>query len=256
MWMFDQFRGAASVYWPLSILSLGVLGCVQAPPFRRVITEPAPHELESQPGESQVAGAQAAEADLESWNDPRDDSQPADASGPLGTAEAAREAALAAAGGAAPTQRRSLSPSDNALIDLAHAVLDDWHQAAASGERDRYVGHFSPDAVFMGPDAAERWDLATFTAHVNEYFRPGAGWAYQPSNRHVMLGAGSKFAWFDEELDSAGYDALRGTGVLRLDDGTWKIAHYSMVYTIPSDAAREVVDVVKEARSRFPASRR
>lgn len=43
-------------------------------------------------------------------------------------------------------------------------VVDDWHRAAAEADESRYFGHMSPDAVFGGTDATERWDLASFRA--------------------------------------------------------------------------------------------
>ncbi len=37
------------------------------------------------------------------------------------------------------------------------AVLDDFHEAAASADAERYLGHLADDAVFMGTDEWERW---------------------------------------------------------------------------------------------------
>ncbi len=238
MWMLTPIRGAGRALWPVSILGLGLAGCMQPSQGRRVITEPAPPLME---GKAADSGSSSAS----DWRDPRDDSAPTEAKSPKGTAELAREAALAAAGTASPAERTTYSPSDALLIKDAHSTVDDWHQAAAAGDRDRYLGHFAPDAVYMGTDPSERWDLATFTAYVQEHFQPGAGWSYQPSNRHIMLGSGSTMAWFDEELESNGYGALRGTGVMRRDSDEWKIVHYSMVFTVPNEVRSEVINAVR-----------
>lgn len=136
-------------------------------------------------------------------------------------------------------------PSRSTLLAEANRVVDDWHDAAARGDRDRYLDHFAPTAVFLGTDASERWDLASFTVYVDRYFKPGSGWAYTPSKRHVVLGPGKDIAWFDEELDSSGYGALRGTGALERDGDTWRIVHYSMTFTIPNEVSGEVVDLVR-----------
>lgn len=167
-----------------------------------------------------------------------------------GTAIAAPSDAAPAAAGEAEAQREVAPPAGReptraALRAEAGRVLDDWHDAAAVGDRNRYVDHFSPDAVFLGTDATERWDLATFTAYVDEHFRPGAGWAYTPSDRHVILGPDEKIAWFDEKLTSNKYGELRGTGALRRDGDTWRIAHYSMTFTVPNDVGSQVVQLVR-----------
>ena len=238
MWKLNSIRSATRVLCSVSVAGLGFVGCMQPSHGRRVITEPAPPLLEGKT-------SQAAERSLSEWRDPRDDSEAAEAKSPKGAAELARDAALAAAGSASPSSSRSYSPSDELLIKDVHAVMDDWHGAAAVGDRDRYLAHFAQDAIFMGTDPTERWDLATFSAYVREHFKPGAGWTFQPSNRHIMLSSGSDMAWFDEELDSEGANNLRGTGVLRRDGDVWKIVHYSMVFTVPTAVSDDVKRVLR-----------
>ncbi len=124
-------------------------------------------------------------------------------------------------------------------------VIDDWHAAAAEADEERYLGHFTTDAVFLGTDASERWTLDEFTEYVREHF-PRGGWAYTPHDRHVSLGADGKLAWFDEQLSNDGYGELRGTGVLRRQDGDWRIAHYSMTLTVPNGVASRVVQLIRD----------
>ena len=139
-----------------------------------------------------------------------------------------------------------MTPEHDADAQLAQigAMIDDWHQAAAQADQARYLGHFTGDAVFLGTDATERWTLAEFTGYVETYF-PKGGWAYTPHHRHVQLGADGSLAWFDEQLTNAGYGELRGTGVVRKVDGAWKLAHYSMTFTVPNGVASQVVDVIR-----------
>jgi hypothetical protein len=126
------------------------------------------------------------------------------------------------------------------------ALLDAWHEAAARADEDAYLGAFAPDAVFLGTDATERWTLDEFSAYVHEYFVvQGRGWTYAPRDRHVALHADGRLAWFDELLDSEGYGELRGTGVVRLADEGWRLVHYNMTFTIPNEAAKDVVAVVR-----------
>jgi len=131
-------------------------------------------------------------------------------------------------------------------ITAVNAVLDDWHAAAAEADEARYLGHFAPEARFLGTDAGERWPIEEFREYVHEHF-PSGGWTYHPHDRVVVLSRYGLIAWFDEELTNAGYGELRGTGALRRQGGVWRITHYSMTFTIPNEVARDVVDLVRNA---------
>ena len=104
--------------------------------------------------------------------------------------------------------------AERAAID---AVLDDFHDAAASADAERYLGHMTDDAVFMGTDEWERWPKhPDFTDYVAMRFADG-GWSYRSVERHVEL-AGD-MAWFDEVVFSERNGRFRGTGVLVREDG-------------------------------------
>lgn len=133
------------------------------------------------------------------------------------------------------------------LREEANRVIDDWHTAAARGDRDGYLGSMAPDARFLGTDSTERWDLEQFTSYVNEHFEPGSGWTFLPAERVLQLSASGNSAWFDERLASESYGELRGTGVLERVGGAWKVAHYSMTFTVPNDVAADVVDAVSRS---------
>jgi hypothetical protein len=49
-------------------------------------------------------------------------------------------------------------------------------------------------------------------------------------------------AWFDELLNTQ-MKICRGSGVLVLIDGKWKIKHYVLSMTIPNDNVDEVVKI-------------
>lgn len=121
-------------------------------------------------------------------------------------------------------------------------TLDAFHAAAAAADGERYFGLFAPDAVFIGTDASERWTLAQFRDYALPLFARGTGWVYRPRERHVTL-AGlpcACIAWFDELLDSESYGTSRGTGVLVLEGGAWKIAQYALTFPMPNDLAGEL----------------
>lgn len=133
------------------------------------------------------------------------------------------------------------------LREEANQVIDDWHAAAARGDRDGYLGSMAPDARFLGTDSTERWDLAQFTSYVNEHFEPGSGWTFLPDERALRISASGRSAWFDERLASKSYGELRGTGVLERVGEAWKVAHYSMTFTVPNDVAADVVEAVSRS---------
>ena len=129
--------------------------------------------------------------------------------------------------------------------------LDDFHDAASHADEARYFGHFAPDAVFLGTDATERWDLAAFRAYAHPHFVNGAGWTYRPLRRAISFSSDGNVAWFDEDLVGARVGPTRGAGVLRRVEGRWKIALYDLSITIPNerfDAVRAVLDGGTPAR--------
>jgi hypothetical protein len=131
-------------------------------------------------------------------------------------------------------------------IDDVNRVLDDWHKAAADADEQRYFGYAAPEFIFLGTDAGERWDLASFRAFAHPYFAKGKAWTFVPRDRHVQASAREDVAWFDEKLDSASYGECRGSGVLRRTADGWKITQYNLTIPIPNDLAKTVVQMIRE----------
>ncbi|QSQ11161.1 nuclear transport factor 2 family protein [Myxococcus landrumensis] len=121
------------------------------------------------------------------------------------------------------------------------AVLDDWHQAAAQADEARYFGHFTPDAIYLGTDATERWTRDEFRAWAKPYFSKGQAWKFKAVSRHVFLSKDGTVAWFDEMLDTPNLGPSRGSGVLVKEGAAWKIAHYHLSVPIPNDIVDDVV---------------
>jgi ketosteroid isomerase-like protein len=118
------------------------------------------------------------------------------------------------------------------------AVLDDWHEAAAAADEARYFGHFAPDAVFMGTDASERWDVAAFRKYAHPHFAKGKAWSFRAGRRAVMVKG--DFGWFDEDLVTPNLGPARGSGVMRHDGQAWRIVHYNLTITVPNERFKEV----------------
>jgi ketosteroid isomerase-like protein len=127
-------------------------------------------------------------------------------------------------------------------------VLDDWHEAAAAADFDRYFNQFASDsAIFMGTDATERWTVPEFKAYAKPHFDKGNAWNFTPVQRNVYISETGQTAWFDEVLGTPNLGPARGTGVLTRQDTTWKIAHYNLSIPIPNAIADTVVQQVEQA---------
>lgn len=139
---------------------------------------------------------------------------------------------------------QNLEPSK----EQVHALLDDWHDAAADADFERYFGYFQNDsAIFMGTDATERWTIAEFRPWSKPYFDRGDAWDFDPVERHLYFSENGRVSWFDEVLDTPNLGPSRGSGVLVLTDGGWKIAHYNLSIPIPNAIVDSVVKQVDEA---------
>lgn len=180
---------------------------------------------------------------------------PTGASAPGATPSPARvSTASPAAVVAPPSPAATLPARDPAGASAAiHAVLDDWHRAAATADEARYFSHFTSDAIFLGTDKTERWDLHAFQTFAHPFFAKGKAWNFTPVRRDVIVGAGGAVAWFDEDLDTPNLGPTRGSGVVLRDaSGTWKIAHYNLAMTVPNERMKAVKSAIAETAPAKP----
>lgn len=127
-----------------------------------------------------------------------------------------------------------------------NAVLDSLHSYAASANFDAYFSLYSDDAIFIGTDASEVWDIDSFKAYAKPHFMAGKGWTYHPRSRNVYFSSDKKVAWFDELLDNKNLGVTRGTGVLVLSDGQWKVSQYHLTIPVPNAIADDVAQQIKK----------
>jgi len=128
-------------------------------------------------------------------------------------------------------------------------VIDDFHDAAAHGDKDRYLGLLTENAVFMGTDEWGRWPKhPNFSEYVDSRFNDGTGWNYKSVERTVRIGERSDIAWFDEVVYSETNGRFRGTGVLTHDSGQWKLEHYAMSFLILNENWDEVIELTKKTQ--------
>ncbi|RDV24810.1 protein with SnoaL 3 domain, NTF 2 superfamily [Alteromonas aestuariivivens] len=124
-------------------------------------------------------------------------------------------------------------------------TLDKLHQYAAQADWHRYFDLYHPDATFIGTDASETWTIGEFKSYAKPVFNNGKGWTYEPQNRHIYFSPDGKVAWFDEMLSNASYGVTRGTGVLTLEEGAWKIRQYHLTIPIPNTLATDIAADIK-----------
>lgn len=136
--------------------------------------------------------------------------------------------------------------SQNSKIDsnktTINALMDNWHKAAAEAKFDAYFSYLSADAIYIGTDATENWNVDQFKAFAKPYFDKGRAWSFTALERNVFVSKDGNLAWFDELLDTQ-MKICRGSGVLKKENGQWKIVHYVLSMTIPNDDIEKVISV-------------
>ncbi len=147
------------------------------------------------------------------------------------------------------------SVADSSEIDEIGNVLDDFHDAAAHGDKDRYLGNLSEDAVFMGTDEWERWPKQPdFSTYVDSRFENGRGWNYKSVERKIRVSESADVAWFDEVVFSETNGRFRGTGVLTMRNGSWKIGHYAMSFLILNENWDQVIELTRKTKDQLENS--
>ncbi|MBM4001785.1 MAG: DUF4440 domain-containing protein [Planctomycetes bacterium] len=126
-------------------------------------------------------------------------------------------------------------------------LLDDWHAAAGRADEGQYFQAFSADGVFLGTDATERWTRDEFRVWAKPHFAKGKAWSFRAVRRAVRVAGDGNVAWFDEDLATEKLGPCRGSGVLVLEDGRWKIAQYVLSVPVPNQAFDDVKKIIAAA---------
>ena len=132
--------------------------------------------------------------------------------------------------------------SEPTLIQQAAKVIDAWHLAAADADFDQYFSLMTKQGVFVGTDATEHWDNKAFKSFSKPYFHAGKAWSFTSLERHIYHN--DTTVWFDELLDTQ-MGICRGSGVLELEEGQWKIAHYVLSIAVPNDRVSSLLELKK-----------
>lgn len=131
--------------------------------------------------------------------------------------------------------------------NLIEATLNNFHQAAAKADSEKYFDLMADDAVFLGTDATERWSKEEFKTFVLPIFNQGRGWTYYSTQRNISIASSGNVAFFDELLENHKYGQCRGSGVLWKTPQGWKIAQYNLSIPVPNFIAEDVVKQIKNA---------
>jgi hypothetical protein len=142
----------------------------------------------------------------------------------------------------------NLSTAEDHKNAEINALLDGLHQDAHEGNFQSYFDRYTSDAIFLGTDKTERWSVEEFKAYAEPAFADGNGWTYSVVERN-WEGVGDT-RWFDEILFNEKLGHCRGTGVVQLIEGEWKILHYALTMLVPNEIAAEVGAQTQEAENK------
>lgn len=147
-----------------------------------------------------------------------------------------------------PSQQPKLI--NETITQQTDRVLNNWHLAASEADFENYFNAMDTLAVFIGTDAGENWKKSEFQKFCKPYFDQGKAWDFKVLERNNYVSFDRKIVWFDELLDTW-MGPCRGSGVLELQNNTWKIKHYVLSLTIPNDDIQEVMKVTKKKNAAF-----
>lgn len=124
-----------------------------------------------------------------------------------------------------------------------NSIIDTWHNAAAQANFDDYFNLMTSDAVFIGTDASENWQLKEFKAFSKPYFDRGKAWSFTSLERHIYKH--NDIIYFDELLDTQ-MGICRGSGVMKRENNVYKIAHYVLSIAVPNENVSSLTELKKQ----------
>ncbi|QBF81947.1 hypothetical protein EXU30_03965 [Shewanella maritima] len=132
---------------------------------------------------------------------------------------------------------QQLDEKDRQLIN---SLLNQLHESAETADWHLYFSLYHDQAVFIGTDATERWDMKLF----RQYAEKTQGWRYELQSRKLIK-VGDTVV-FDEQLYSESYGVSRGTGAMVWTPQGWKVLQYHLSFPIPNDKAKRITSLIKQ----------
>ena len=124
-------------------------------------------------------------------------------------------------------------------------LLNEWHDAAARADFEDYFSKMAEESIFIGTDPTENWAKPEFKSWSKPYFDKGKAWSFSSLERNIFLAEDDHFGWFDELLETQ-MGICRGSGVVAMENGQWKIKHYVLSIAIPNENVDAVTALKKE----------
>lgn len=124
-------------------------------------------------------------------------------------------------------------------------LLNEWHDAAARADFNSYFSKMAEESVFIGTDPTENWHKQEFMEWSKPYFDKGKAWSFSTLERNIFLSEDCEIAWFDELLETQ-MGICRGSGLVKKEDGEWKIKHYVLSIEIPNENVSEVTKMKED----------
>jgi ketosteroid isomerase-like protein len=146
------------------------------------------------------------------------------------------------------TRRREACQTEpNSDIAIIHKLMDNWHHAAAVADEDTFFGSMTPDGIYLGTDASERWLRDEMKEWSKKYFERENAWAFTAHDRQVYFSSNGQIAWFEELLDTW-MGPCRGSGVLQKTADGWKIRHYNLAVAVANDIVNDYIKLLPKKK--------
>ncbi len=142
-------------------------------------------------------------------------------------------------------QRQGCKTEATDLQKELETLVANWHQAATEADEDTYFGSMTPESVFIGTDASERWVKSEFMTYAESAFQKDTAWDFKTINRTITVSEDQRQAWWDEKLDTW-MGTCMATGILTKTEAGWKIAHYQLSLAVPNEKIDDFKKLLKE----------
>jgi ketosteroid isomerase-like protein len=128
---------------------------------------------------------------------------------------------------------------------LLDEKMNKWHHDVATFDFESYFDFMTADFVFLGTDPTERWTKTEFEKFCQPYFEKKSTWDFKTNSRRWYMSDDQNTAWFEESLDTW-MEECRGSGVLKKENGIWKIAHYNLTVLIENNKVDKFIKLRKK----------
>ena len=142
------------------------------------------------------------------------------------------------------TSCKTIDISELPTKENINKIVSNWHNDAKNANFNNYFNRISNDGFYIGTDQNEIWTKEEFQTFSKPYFDKKNTWDFKTIKRNIFFSKDKNVAWFNELLDTW-MGTCRGSGVLALENGVWKIKQYVLSVTIPNSEIKKVILIKK-----------